>query len=101
ANAAQLGTEARIWAMCDQDDWIGEIPNLALAGVGHGTDPVSAEFGARVLSANGAAGHAGYFEPGTESLDNFARIGVGAYQTLRCAAGTNSCYHDAEDVVSA
>ncbi|KPC85957.1 hypothetical protein ADL27_46410, partial [Streptomyces sp. NRRL F-6602] len=80
ANAAQLGTGARIWAMRDQDDWIGEIPNLELAGVGHGTDPVSAEFGARVLSANGAAGHAGYFEPGTESLDNFARIGVGAYQ---------------------
>ncbi|PBO25333.1 hypothetical protein CLM85_04980, partial [Streptomyces albidoflavus] len=59
---------------------------------------VSAEFGARVLSANGAAGHAGYFEPGTESLDNFARIGVGAYQTRRWAGGTNSWCHHPEAV---
>lgn len=101
ASAAQLNTEARIWAMRDRDDWIGEIPNLELAGVGHGTDPVSAEFGARVLSARGASGHAGYFEPGTESLDNFARIGVGAYRTVRCAADTDACRHGAEDVFSA
>ncbi|MEV5463332.1 alpha/beta hydrolase, partial [Streptomyces cellulosae] len=79
--AAQLHTTARVWAMRDADDWIQDVPYLELGGLGHGADPVSVSFGARVLSAAGARGHAGYFEPGTASLFNFAEIGVGAYPT--------------------
>ncbi|MEH0422934.1 alpha/beta hydrolase [Streptomyces sp. B21-083] len=84
-NSAQLHTSARVWAMRDADDWIQDVPHLEVGGLGHGADPVSSAFGARVLSARGAQGHGGYFEPGTESLGNFAEIGVGAYDAVLCA----------------
>ncbi|MCS0638253.1 alpha/beta hydrolase family protein [Streptomyces sp. LP05-1] len=84
---AGLRTGARVWAMRDADDWIADVPYLEVGGLGHGADPVTPEFGARLLSADGAVGHAGYFEPGTESLRNFAGIGVGAYRDLSCANG--------------
>ncbi|MFI6682094.1 alpha/beta hydrolase [Streptomyces sp. NPDC050485] len=90
-SAAQLDTPARVWSMRDKDDWIQDVPYLDVAGLGHGADPVSPAFGARVLSAAGAIGHPGYFEPGTQSLANFAAIGVGAYQSVVCASDDNSC----------
>ncbi|WP_198422456.1 alpha/beta hydrolase [Streptomyces sp. QHH-9511] len=90
-SAAELSTRARVWAMRDADDWIQDVPNLAVGGVGHGTDPVTPEFGARLLSAAGATGHTGYFEPGTDSLDNFAAIGVGSYHSLTCASADRAC----------
>ncbi|MER5574641.1 alpha/beta hydrolase [Streptomyces massasporeus] len=89
--AAQLHTGARVWAMRDSDDWIQDVPYLEVGGLGHGADPVSAGFGARVLSAEGAKGHAGYFEPGTASLFNFAEIGVGAYRSVHCAHEDGVC----------
>ncbi|MEU6675787.1 alpha/beta hydrolase [Streptomyces sp. NPDC046853] len=89
--AAQLGTGARIWATRDGDDWIQDVPNMEVGGLGHGADPVSKDFGARVLSARGAIGHTGYFEPGTESLRNFADIGTGSYRSVRCASGNDAC----------
>ncbi|MET9804647.1 alpha/beta hydrolase [Streptomyces sp. NPDC006368] len=89
--ASGLGTRARVWAMRDTDDWIADVPYLEVGGLGHGADPMAPEFGARVLSASGAAGHAGYFEPGTESLRNFAEIGVGAYDSVSCASGDDAC----------
>lgn len=92
SRASQLGTRARIWAMRDSSDWIQDVPNLEFGGLGHGADPVSAGFGARVLSAQGAKGHAGYFEPGTESLANFASIGVGAYRAVSCASQVMTCH---------
>ncbi|MEU3183119.1 alpha/beta hydrolase [Streptomyces sp. NPDC006923] len=90
-NARQLRTGARVWAMRDQDDWIQDVPYLAVGGLGHGADPVSRGFGSRVLSAEGAIGHSGYFEPGTESLGNFAEIGVGSYSAVSCADGDVTC----------
>ncbi|WP_030898890.1 alpha/beta hydrolase [Streptomyces sp. NRRL S-474] len=89
--AAQLHTTARVWAMRDADDWIQDVPYLEVGGLGHGADPMSAGFGARVLSAQGAKGHAGYFEPGTASLMNFAEIGVGAYRSVHCAQEDGVC----------
>ncbi|MFJ4618255.1 alpha/beta hydrolase [Streptomyces sp. NPDC088812] len=89
--AAQLRTSARVWAMRDADDWVRDVPYLELGGLGHGADPVSAAFGARVLSARNADGHGGYFEPGTDSLRNFAGIGTGAYLSVRCADGDDVC----------
>ncbi|MEV7790525.1 alpha/beta hydrolase [Streptomyces sp. NPDC087512] len=91
AKAAHLRTAAHVWSMRDADDWIQDVPYLELGGLGHGADPVSAAFGARVLSARGAQGHAGYFVPGTESLENFAEIGVGAYRTVACAGENDGC----------
>ncbi|MGW3158899.1 alpha/beta hydrolase [Streptomyces sp. NPDC001089] len=89
--ASALHTTARVWAMRDSDDWIQDVPYLEFGGLGHGADPVSKAFGARVLSARDAKGHAGYFEPGTESLRNFAEIGVGAYDAVRCAHDDDAC----------
>ncbi|MBX9395406.1 alpha/beta hydrolase family protein [Streptomyces sp. TRM72054] len=91
AKASHLRTSARVWAMRDADDWIQDVPYMEFGGLGHGADPVSAAFGARVLSARGAHGHAGYFEPGTESLANFAEIGVGAYRSVDCADDAGMC----------
>ncbi|PZG88644.1 hypothetical protein C1I97_31800 [Streptomyces sp. NTH33] len=94
AEASRLRTSARVWAMRDATDWIQDVPYLELGGLGHGADPVSPAFGARVLSARGAKGHAGYFEPGTDSLANFAGIGVGAYDSVRCAHDDDRCRAD-------
>jgi hypothetical protein len=91
---SQLRTSARVWAMRDATDWIRDVPYLEFGGLGHGADPVSPAFGARVLSARGAKGHAGYFEPGTDSLTNLAGIGVGAYDSVRCAHGDDRCRAD-------
>ncbi|OWA03896.1 hypothetical protein B9W62_26915 [Streptomyces sp. CS113] len=90
-NASHLDTSARVWAMRDADDWIQDVPYLEVGGLGHGADPVSAGFGARVLSARDAQGHSGYFVPGTDSLRNFAGIGVGAYRTVACADEADTC----------
>jgi len=89
--AAGLHTSATVWAMRDSTDWIQDVPYMEVGGLGHGADPVSSAFGARVLSASGAKGHAGYFEPGTASLLNFAEIGVGAYQSVVCAREVGGC----------
>ncbi|MEU9293301.1 alpha/beta hydrolase [Streptomyces sp. NPDC048266] len=90
--AAELSTHARVWAMRDADDWIADVPHMEVAGIGHGADPVAPEFGARLLSARRAIGHSGYFEPGTDSLGNFAAIGVGAYRDLVCARADGACH---------
>ncbi|WP_328538965.1 alpha/beta hydrolase [Streptomyces sp. NBC_00344] len=91
-SAAGLDTDARVWAMRDSDDWIQDVPHLDVGGLGHGADPVSSGFGARVVSAGGAHGHAGYFEPGTESLSNFAAVGTGKFASVSCADGRDSCH---------
>ncbi|MDQ0796589.1 alpha/beta hydrolase [Streptomyces sp. B1I3] len=87
-----LHTRARVWAMRDGDDWIKDVPNMAVGGLGHGADPVDPGFGARIVSAAGAIGHSGYFEPGTRSLSNFAAIGVGAYDAVSCAGADPACH---------
>ncbi|MEU6014480.1 alpha/beta hydrolase [Streptomyces sp. NPDC047515] len=90
-NAGQLHTRARVWATRDHGDWIEDVPNLELGGLGHGADPVDPGFGARIVSAGNAVGHSGYFEPGTASLSNFAAIGVGAYGSVSCASSDSAC----------
>ncbi|MFI0741776.1 alpha/beta hydrolase [Streptomyces sp. NPDC021100] len=83
-SAAGLRTTARVWAVRrNADDWIGNIPNVELFGLGHGADPTSADFGARRVSSAGAHGHTGYFAPGTESLRHCAEIALGAYDAVR------------------
>ncbi|MBT2422613.1 hypothetical protein J7F01_06945 [Streptomyces sp. ISL-22] len=101
AKASQLRTSAHVWAMRDADDWVQDVPYLEVGGLGHGEDPVSAVFGARVLSARDAKGHGGYFEPGTDSVLNFAEIGVGAYESVRCADDAEACRVGLSDTASA
>lgn len=90
-SAYELRTRARVWAMRDADDWIKDVPHLEFGGLGHGADPVGDGFGARVLSAREARGHTGYFVPGTDSLQNLAEIGVGAYRAVTCARDDGRC----------
>ncbi|MFF0445025.1 alpha/beta hydrolase [Streptomyces sp. NPDC004609] len=93
-SVAGLDARARVWAMRDSDDWIEDVPHLEVGGLGHGEDPMSHDFGARRMSAAGAIGHTGYFEPGTESLVNLAEIGVGAYDGVSCAGEDDTCRSD-------
>ncbi|MGW1767273.1 alpha/beta hydrolase [Streptomyces sp. NPDC002073] len=86
-----LDTSARVWAMRDGGDWIADVPYLEVGGLGHGADPVAPEFGARRISSAGAKGHTGYFEPGTVSVDNLARIGTGTYGSVVCAEDDAGC----------
>lgn len=82
----ELGTPVRVWAARDAGDWIGRVPNVEFLGLGHGTDPVAADFGARVVSSSRADGHTGYLAPGTDSLANFAAITLRSYAEVACAA---------------
>ncbi|MFC9297707.1 alpha/beta hydrolase [Streptomyces sp. NPDC057011] len=90
-NVAGLHTSARVWATRDEGDWIADVPHLEVGGLGHGADPVSPEFGARLLSSATAKSHTGYFAPGTDSVDNFAKIGTGAFGSVVCATGDDTC----------
>jgi hypothetical protein len=78
--AAGLRSDARIWAGRGADDWVEHVPHVSadLFGttVGFGTDPVSRGFGARVFDA-GDGGHSDYFDTGSLSLTNLARIALG------------------------
>ncbi|MEU6166423.1 alpha/beta hydrolase [Streptomyces tanashiensis] len=76
-NVSELGTSARVWAAKDPTDWIDRVPNVEFAGLGHGADPTDPAFGARRIPAGDAAGHGGYFAPGTASLRVFAAIAEG------------------------
>lgn len=76
-NVSDLHTGARVWVAKDPGDWIGKVPHIEFAGLGHGTDPASPDFGARRIPADDAEGHTGYFAPGTESLRAFAAIAAG------------------------
>lgn len=86
-NADELGTGVHLWATRNPSDWIGDVPYLQVGGLGHGADPTAADFGAEQISSAGAAGHVGYFDPGTTSLYNFAAIALGDYQDVVYRAG--------------
>jgi alpha-beta hydrolase superfamily lysophospholipase len=74
ASATGLRSSARVWAASVSRDPIRFVPNLRLAGFGHGADPTAAGFGARVFRTGAASGHDRYYAPGGESLANLARI---------------------------
>jgi Alpha/beta hydrolase len=76
-SAAGLHTRARLWAARVPDDPIRFTPFVRFAGLGHGADPTGPRYGALVFRTGTAHGHGGYFEPGTESLTNLARIALG------------------------
>ncbi len=81
--AADLHTSARVWAGCAAGDWIRDVPDVQVLGVGHGTEPADPSFGARVFGVSGVSAHDQYFSPGTGSLRNIARIVLGRYAAVR------------------
>ncbi|MGH3389533.1 MAG: alpha/beta hydrolase [Actinomadura sp.] len=74
-SGAALGTRARIWAGRGTGDWTRLLPHLRVWGMGHGADPVSRTFGARVFDA-GNAGHSDYLRPDSLSLRNLTLIAL-------------------------
>ncbi|MEV4740158.1 alpha/beta hydrolase [Streptomyces sp. NPDC049555] len=93
-SAAALHTGARVWATRrNGEDWIGDVPNVSLFGLGHGADPTSGAFGALSVPSTGAHGHSGYFTPGTQSLRHFAQIALGRYEEVRRAASGSPSMH--------
>jgi pimeloyl-ACP methyl ester carboxylesterase len=76
-SVADLHTPARVWAARGPRDPIGLVPSVRIAGLGHGADPVSAGFGARTFATGEISGHDHYYQPGSESLANLARIALG------------------------
>ncbi|BCJ32131.1 alpha/beta hydrolase [Actinocatenispora sera] len=81
--AADLHTRARVWAGCAGDDWIRDVPDVQLLGVGHGTAPTDPGFGARRFGTAGVRAHDRYFAPGTESLANLTAILLGRDRAVR------------------
>ncbi|MFJ2578723.1 alpha/beta hydrolase [Kitasatospora aureofaciens] len=77
-SAADLDPRVPLWATArNGSDWIGNVPNVSLFGLGHGADPTAPEFGARPLPSTGSHGHTGYFAPGTASLAAYAAVALG------------------------
>ncbi|MFJ9457716.1 alpha/beta hydrolase [Kitasatospora sp. NPDC101447] len=77
-SAAGLDPRVPLWATArNGSDWIGDVPNVRLLGLGHGADPTAPGFGARPLPATGSHGHTGYFAPGTASLAAYAAVALG------------------------
>ncbi|WP_457029755.1 alpha/beta hydrolase [Kitasatospora sp. P5_F3] len=76
-----------VWvAQRNDEDWIGQVPNVSFLGLGHGADPEDPAFGARAVASTGSHGHSGYFAPGTASLANFAAISLGRTDQVTSAA---------------
>ncbi|GAA2698208.1 alpha/beta hydrolase [Nonomuraea recticatena] len=72
--ASDLHTSARIWAALGRGDDVFRS-GLLIGPFGFGTDPVSAEFGARVVDG-GDAQHHTYLRPGTRTLTEITHIAV-------------------------
>jgi hypothetical protein len=91
-DAAALGDGVRLWATArNPGDWIGNVPYLEVAGLGHGADPTDPDFGSRVIASTGANGHNGYLAAGTTSLRNFADIALDRYADVTCSNNSGSC----------
>ncbi|MFC4052257.1 alpha/beta hydrolase [Actinomadura syzygii] len=75
-HAADLGTSAHVWAGRAKGDWMRYVPNVRVAGLGFGPDPVSSGFGALPFDA-GTGPHSGYLAPGSRALRNLSLIALG------------------------
>ncbi|GAA2116539.1 alpha/beta hydrolase family protein [Kitasatospora saccharophila] len=66
-----------VWAVLrNAEDWVGDVPHVSLLGFGHGADPTSGGFRARLLPSTGSRGHSGYFAPGSVSLAVLAALAL-------------------------
>uniref|UniRef100_UPI003F497307 alpha/beta hydrolase n=1 Tax=Nonomuraea bangladeshensis TaxID=404385 RepID=UPI003F497307 len=71
---SDLRTRARVWAALGSNDDVFR-PGVLIGPFGFGTDPVSPEFGARVIDG-GDARHHTYLTPGSRTLARIAHIAV-------------------------
>ncbi|GAB3207818.1 alpha/beta hydrolase [Marinactinospora thermotolerans] len=68
---------ARVWSVRAPDDWIRFVPSLSLGPIGLGADPMAPDSPARVVASGPISGHESYYQPGSESLANVARVVLG------------------------
>ncbi|TYP90811.1 alpha/beta hydrolase [Blastococcus xanthinilyticus] len=78
SDVTDLRTSARVFAARGPGDWIRFVPHLAVGDLGHGADPASPGFGARLLPGDDVRGHDGYFRPGSAALAGLAGVVTGA-----------------------
>ncbi|MGW4801326.1 alpha/beta hydrolase [Nonomuraea sp. NPDC004297] len=71
---SDLRTRARVWAALGGNDDVFR-PGVLIGPFGFGTDPVSTEFGARIVDG-GDARHHTYLRPGSPTLARIAHIAV-------------------------
>lgn len=76
-DVSDLRADAQLWSARTSDDPIRFVPDVQFAGFGHGADPSKAEFGATVFDTGEIRGHDSYYDSGSESLANIARIVLG------------------------
>ncbi|NUR73162.1 MAG: hypothetical protein HOU81_20280 [Hamadaea sp.] len=67
-------TTARLWAARADSDWIGWVPGVRVAGLGHGADPTGDAYGARLLPTGNVNGHDGYLTPDSLTLVALAEV---------------------------
>jgi hypothetical protein len=96
SRASDLGG-ARVWSALAPGDWMRNVPQLRLLGLGHGRRPSSARFGAIPLPTAGVAGHDYYLVPGSATLEAVTEIVLGRSPrtatlsaTAMAAAGTHA-----------
>jgi hypothetical protein len=73
-DVADLHTHATVYSALAPSDWIRRIPQVRFLGLGLGTRPSTASFGATALPTGGVDGHDYYFSPGTASLAAIAAV---------------------------
>jgi hypothetical protein len=75
-NAGELGmANEHVWAGNTDDDIVPDMQWL-------GRDPAEEEFGATVFATEDSSGHSEYYNEGSQSLENMARIAVGRYDDV-------------------
>ena len=86
-NAAELGTDARVWAMRDADDWIQDVPHLEVGGLGHGEDPWRGSSGAGAVGTGGQGSRrllrTGDRQPAQLRRDRHRRVRLGGVRPRR------------------
>ncbi|WP_236718058.1 alpha/beta hydrolase [Actinoplanes sp. TFC3] len=74
---ADLGG-ARVWTAFAAGDWIRRVPQVRVAGLGHGRRPSDSRFGAIALPAEGVDGHDGCSSDGSATLPAVAQVVAGS-----------------------
>ncbi|MGC5614728.1 alpha/beta hydrolase [Georgenia sp. Z1491] len=84
---ADAARGARIWAAQAPTDWIRHFPRVRLGPLGLGRSPLHPAFGAVRIGTGDITGHLAYYDEGSESLLNTARIALGRFAEVTVHSG--------------
>lgn len=97
---SELGTGTRLWAAYGETDRIRLVPRVRFGPLGLGRGPLHPELGATRFGTGDIAGHCGYYDEGSESLLNIARIALGRYDEVTPAGVVSSSTTEARAVTA-